>query len=87
MSSQSHCISPYLAQYKDIIGKPGEGLRSYRIFDIAILDCTVTILAGFAISYYWGFKLWKVLVILFVSGIFFHKLFCVRSGIDKLLFP
>jgi hypothetical protein len=81
------CISSFFSQYKDIIGKPGEGLRSYRLFDIAILDTVVTILAGVAISYYWGFKLWKVLAILLLSEIFFHRLFCVRSGIDKLLFP
>ena len=81
------CISSYFSQYKDIFGKPGTGAHSYRLFDIAIVDVAVTILVGFAISYYWGFELWKVLAILFVSGIFLHRLFCVRSRIDKWLFP
>uniref|UniRef100_A0A6C0HY24 Uncharacterized protein n=1 Tax=viral metagenome TaxID=1070528 RepID=A0A6C0HY24_9ZZZZ len=81
------CISSYFSQYKDIIGKPGEGAHSYRLFDISIVDVAVVLLAGFAISYYWGFELWKVLAILFISGIFFHRLFCVRSRIDRWLFP
>ena len=83
----SSCISSYFAKYKDIFGKPGTGAHSFRIFDIAIVDVVFVLLAGFAISYYWGFELWKVLAILFISGIFFHRLFCVRSRIDKWLFP
>jgi hypothetical protein len=81
------CISSYFAKYKDIIGKPGEGSHSYRIFNISVIDVASVLLAGFVISYYWGFELWKVLVILFVSGVFFHRLFCVRTTIDKWLFP
>ena len=30
-------------KYKDLFGKPGEGVHSYRIFNIAIVDVILTI--------------------------------------------
>ena len=33
-----------LCQYKDIFGKVGEGIHSYRFFNIAIADVLLTIL-------------------------------------------
>ena len=64
----------YFAKYRDIFGKSGEGVHSFRIFDIAVVDVVSTVLIGVWISYYWGFKLWKVLAILFISGILLHRL-------------
>jgi len=71
---------------KDIFGKPREGLHSYRIFNIAIVDVLLTILLAFLISYFLSYKFIYVLVFLFLSGIILHRLFCVRTTIDKLLF-
>jgi len=28
-----------------------------------------------------------VLAVLFLSGIVVHRIFCVRTGVDKMLFP
>jgi uncharacterized membrane protein len=75
-----------LCKYKNILGEPNTGIRKYRIFDIALFDTLVVILFGILISYTTGYKLWMVLVVLFISGIIAHRLFCVRSGVDKLLF-
>lgn len=77
----------YFSKYKDIFGKPNEGAHSYRIFDIAIVDVISTIIVGIIISYFGHYKLWKVLAILFLAGILLHRLFCVRTTIDKWLFP
>ena len=33
----------YFCKYKDILGKPGEGVHSYRLFDIAVIDVVLTI--------------------------------------------
>jgi len=75
-------------KYRDIIGKPDTGLRhTYRIYDIAVIDTVVTIFAAYLISYYYNYSFLLVLVIVFLLGIFFHRLFCVRTGVDKLLFP
>jgi hypothetical protein len=75
-----------LCKYKNAFGKPGEGLRKYRIFDIAIYDTVVVIIIGLFISWYTKYNVWIVLGVLFLSGIIVHRLFCVPTGIDKLLF-
>jgi len=75
-----------LCKYKNLFGKPGEGIRKYRFFDIAIFDTAVVILIGILISHYTGYNIWLTLAVLFVSGIIVHRMFCVRTGVDKLLF-
>jgi hypothetical protein len=77
-----------LCKYKNILGKVGQGIHSYRVFNIAIFDVLLTILAAFIISLFipkFGFL--RILIILFLSGILLHRMFCVRTTIDKLLFP
>ncbi len=76
-----------LCKYKNILGVPGEGAHSYRIFNIAIVDVILTILVALLISYFFKFNFWYTLIILFLLGIIMHRLFCVRTTIDKLLFP
>lgn len=75
-----------LCKYKNAFGVPREGIRKYRIFDIAIFDTSVVIIFGLLISYFSGYNLWITLAILFISGIIVHRMFCVRSGVDRLLF-
>jgi ABC-type spermidine/putrescine transport system permease subunit I len=75
------------SKYKDLFGKPHAGLRKYRIFDIAILDVVVTVICAYAIAWFFKWTFWKVLAIVFISGIFVHRLFSVRTGLDKKLFP
>lgn len=74
-------------KYKNLFGKPNTGLRKYRIFDTAIYDTFIVIIIGFLFSYFTGYKLWITLAVLFISGIIVHRMFCVRTGVDKLLFP
>ena len=76
-----------LCKYKDILGEPGKGVHSYRIMNIAIVDVLLTILVAFLISYFFKFNFWYTLIIFFLLGIVLHRLFCVRTTIDKLLFP
>jgi hypothetical protein len=76
-----------LCKYKDLFGKPNAGLRKYRIFNIAILDCAVVIAIGYLISWLFKWNLWITLGSLFLLGIFVHRMFCVRTGVDQLLFP
>jgi hypothetical protein len=76
-----------LCKYKDIIGKPNTGIHKYRIFDIAVVDVAVTILAGFLLSWFFEWNIWYTLGGIFLLGIISHRIFCVRSTVDKLLFP
>ena len=76
-----------LCKYKNLFGEPSTGWRKYRIFNIALFDTVFVIIIGILISRFSGYPLWIVLLILFVIGIIAHRLFCVRTGVDKLLFP
>jgi len=76
-----------LCKYKDIFGKVGEGIHSYRIFNIAIVDVLFTILAAYLIHlFYKKYSFLFILLILFILGIILHRIFCVKTTIDKLLF-
>ena len=74
------------SQYKNIFGMPKEGAHSYRIMDIAVVDVIFTVFFGVVIAYFGKFDLWKVLIVLFVAGILAHRLFCVRTTVDRWLF-
>ena len=76
-----------LCKYKNIFGKPNTGAHKYRIFNIAIVDVLLTILAAYAISWHSEYPLLPTLGILFLLGIISHRLFCVRTTVDKLIFP
>jgi hypothetical protein len=73
-------------KYKDIFGKPSEGVHSIRLFDLAVIDVIMVIIGGLFIAYYFNYNKYKVIGILFLIGIISHRLFCVRTTIDKLLF-
>ena len=75
-----------LCKYKDILGKPKQGVHSFRIFDIAIIDVLLTIFAAFILSIITKQKFIYTLIFMFILGIISHQLFCVRTTIDKLLF-
>ena len=76
-----------LCPYSEIFGRLGEGPHSYRIANIAIVDVLATLLGAFVISLFFKYNFLYVTVILFILGIILHRLFCVRTTIDKLLFP
>jgi hypothetical protein len=76
-----------LCQYKDMFGKVGQGIHSYRIFNIAIVDVLLTILGAFIIHLFLPkYNYFLILLLLFILGIILHRLFCVRTPIDKFLF-
>lgn len=76
-----------LCKYKNSLGIPNKGIHSYRLFGVAIVDVIMTIIAAKIISYYYKISFFYTCVFLFVLGIILHRLFCVRTTIDKVLFP
>jgi hypothetical protein len=77
-----------LCDYKDALGKVGTGVHSYRIFNIAVVDVVLTVLLAYIIYLFVpGYNFLLVLLACFISGIALHRLFCVRTTIDKALFP
>jgi hypothetical protein len=76
-----------LCAYRDIFGKVGEGVHSYRIANIAIVDVIFTVLGAFIIHYLFpAYSTVYILIVLFLLGIILHRLFCVRTTVDRLIF-
>ena len=84
-----------LCKYKNIFGEVNSGLHSIRIFDIAIFDVLSTLLVAVAFYQFiiidWlkmndKIKLWMVIIFFFALGILLHRLFCVKTTVDKFLF-
>ncbi len=68
-------------------------LRSYRILHIAIFDVVATIFGAFllwkGLLHFTTLKLSFLFVMcfIFLLGIFAHRIFGVRTTVDKFLFP
>lgn len=69
-----------------MFGKVDQGIHSYRIFNIAIVDVLMTVIAAFLIHYFAKINFFVVLILLFLLGIICHRVFCVHTTIDNLLF-
>jgi hypothetical protein len=78
----------YFCKYKDILGEPKKGLHKYRVFNISIIDILLTIILGKFIQYYMLNKsdFLIILFFCFILGIILHRIFCIKTTIDKLLF-
>jgi hypothetical protein len=59
-----------LCKYKDILGRPNEGVHSFRIFNIAIVDVLLTILAAYILSIFTKFNLIYTTILMFVLSHF-----------------
>jgi len=76
-----------LCKYKNLLGIPNKGIHSYRFMGIAIADVIMTIIGAIIISFLFKVSCVFTCISLFILGIILHRLFCVRTTIDKLLFP
>ena len=76
-----------LCKYKNSLGLPDKGVHSYRLFGIAIFDVILTIILAIFLSYFLKINFIYTLLFLFILGIILHRIFCVRTTIDKFLFP
>lgn len=75
-----------LCQYKDMFGKPNEGIRkTLRLFDISLVDTIPTIFLGLLLSKLLHTNKFNGILVAFILSIIFHKVFCVDSTIIKLL--
>ena len=79
-------MSGTFCKYKNIFGEPGTGAQSYRFLGVAIVDVLLTILIAVIFAYFTKLSIWVSLGGFFLLGIFAHRLFCVRTTVDKLLF-
>ena len=76
-----------LCKYRDALGVPGKGVHSLRVGGIARADVVMTLIGAYIIAYYARASFAWTAAGLFLLGIILHRMFCVRTTIDKLLFP
>jgi len=71
-----------------IFGEKKKGIHSYRICDIAYLDILVTMAAALFIqkAFYSETEYYKILLFLFILGIILHRIFDVKTTVDRLIF-
>jgi len=74
-----------LCPYKDVFGKPGTGVHALRVFDIAVVDVVLTVIAAYYISGYYRWSLKWTVFWAFVIGELFHYVFCVETTVIKLV--
>lgn len=73
-------------KYKNALGKPKEGIHSYRFLNIAIMDVLLTIIAAAILSFTLKKNFFLILLLVFISGIILHYLFCVKTTIHMFIF-
>ena len=72
-------------QFRDIFGKPGTGVHSYRILDTAVVDYVMTLAGAVLLTKVTKIPLVLTTILLLVLGIVFHVLFGVNTNSVKFL--
>jgi hypothetical protein len=70
--------------FKDILGKPGEGVHSMRIpvIDISLVDTALTFVGAYFIQKQFpSYSYLQVFIAFFILGEILHILFCVKSKV------
>lgn len=75
-----------LCKYADIFGKPGAGVHAYRLGGLAVVDVALTVLGAWLLSKLLDTDFWLTLVLTFIAGIVIHRLFCVNTTLNRLIF-
>jgi hypothetical protein len=75
-----------LCKFKNIFGKVGTGVHSYRLFDIAIVDVLLTLLLALILKWFIPkYKYIYILISVFIIGIIMHYIFCVDTTVNKFI--
>lgn len=78
-------------KYSTLFGEPNKGIHSTRFYigtqSFALFDTVATVIGAYLLQkyYFTAYPFWQVLLGLFISGIIIHKLFCVKTTVDKLI--
>jgi len=74
-----------LCKYKNILGEPGKGVHSIRLFGVSVVDVILTFVLAWIINRFVQTNYFVVLIFCFSLGIILHKIFCVNTTIAKWL--
>ena len=75
-----------ICDFKNIFGKPKEGVHSLRFMNIAIVDFLLTILLAVFIAKFFNINIFAAVLSTFLLGIAAHRIFCVKTTVDSALF-
>ena len=76
-----------LCAYKNIFGEPGKGAHSVRFMGVAVVDVVLTIIGAWLVAYWMKWNVGYTIAGMFALGILLHRAFCVRTTVDRALFP
>lgn len=74
-----------LCQYRNVLGEPGKGVH-FHVMGVAVVDLTMTIVASVLIAKLTGYRFLPVFLILMLLAIVLHRIFCVNTTLNKLIF-
>ena len=69
----------------DLLGIPGQGAHTH-IIGLAWRDIVATIVGGFVLALVFKWNILYTIIGFFIVGILFHRLFGVKTTVDKWLF-
>ena len=74
-----------MSAYKDIFGKPGEGLHKYKIMSTSIVDFILSIMGALLITYFTNIPLVITTIGVLLLGILLHYIFGVNTEVAKYM--
>ena len=72
--------------FKNIFGKPGEGIHKYRLFGVAAADLMLTIFISVLISIAFNWNIILVFAVAMSAGIAAHRAFRVNTALNMKIF-
>ena len=75
-----------LCEYKNLLGIPGQGIHTH-FYGIAYMDVLMTMIGSIILSILFNIHPLIIFIALFLTGIFIHRALCIRTTVDKFLFP
>ena len=74
-----------LCKYQNSLGKPNQGFHKHFL-GIAIFDLLAVVIIAGIIAKIFKLKFLLVFLCLLILGIILHRIFCVNTTFNKLLF-
>lgn len=83
-----NCFNTIKIKINKIFGEPSKGIHSYRMFNVAIIDVLFTFIVAYIIqkAFFPKTEYYKVLLFYFIFGIIIHRIFDVKTTVDRLIF-
>ena len=79
------CPLSDLSDYKDILGKPGQGVHQYKFMGTALVDYGMSIILAFIITYFTKIPLVITTIGVLSIGILLHYLFGIKTEVLKFI--